>query len=196
LTAPAPLRFIVRDHLSTRLYPTVKTLHLLRHAKSSRKQPELADQDRPLSKRGRRAADAMARRFAELGTLDLVLCSTALRTRQTLKRVSAGLKPEKIVLEPAIYSGGSRQLMTLLAQLPESAGAVLLIGHNPALHQLALALATARSARRLPSRDEKFPTAAHATFEFKGKWRDLQAGKAAVVAYVSPRDLDDEAKPA
>ena len=172
----------------------VKTLHLLRHAKSSWKHPELDDHDRPLSKRGRRAADAMARRFAELGTPDLVLCSTALRTRQTLKRVSAALKPTKVVLEPAIYSGGSRRLMSLLAQLPESAGSVLLIGHNPALHQLALALATARSARRLPGRHEKLPTAALATFEFAGKWCDLDAGKAAVVAYVSPQDLDDEAE--
>ena len=174
----------------------VKTLHLLRHAKSSWKHPELADHDRPLSKRGRRAADAMARRFAELGTPDLVLCSTALRTRQTLERVSAGLEPAKIMLEPAIYGGGSRQLMNLLAQLPESAGTVLVIGHNPTLHQLALALATARSIRRLPARDEKFPTGALATFEFAGKWRDLQAGKAAVVAYVTRGDLDDKAEDA
>ena len=167
---------------------TVKTLHLLRHAKSSWKQPELADHDRPLSKRGRRAAEAMAHRFAELDTPDLVLCSTALRTRQTLKRLA--LKPAKVVLIEAIYSGGNRELMQLLSDLPESAGTVLLIGHNPALHRLALALATTRSVRRLPARDEKFPTGALATFEFAGPWRELQAGKAAVIAYVTPGDLD------
>lgn len=96
----------------------VKTLHLLRHAKSSWKQPELADHDRPLSKRGRRAADAMAHRFAELDTPDFVLCSTALRTRQTLERIS--LKPAKVVLAEAIYGGGSRELMQLLSDLPAS----------------------------------------------------------------------------
>lgn len=166
----------------------VKMLHLLRHAKSSWNDSELADHDRPLSKRGRRAADALARRFAELGTPDLVLCSTALRTRQTLKRLS--LKPAKVVLTEAIYSGGSRELMQLLSDLPESAGTVLLIGHNPALHQLALALATARSVRRLPASDEKFTTGALATFEFAGKWCALRAGKAAVVAYITPGELD------
>ena len=118
-----------------------------------------------------------------------MLCSTALRTRQALKRPS--LKPAKVVLSEAIYSGGSRQLMQLLSELPESAGAVLLIGHNPALHQLALALAQARSVGRLPASDEKFPTGALATFRVDGKWRDLRAGKAAVIDYVSPGDLGE-----
>ena len=172
----------------------VKTIYLLRHAKSSWKHADLADHDRPLSKRGRRAADAMARRFTELDTPDLVLCSTALRTRQTLERLSAALKPAKVVLDQAIYSGGSRKLMKLLWNLPDSAGTVVLIGHNPALHRLALTLANQRSAARLPTLDGKFPTGALATFRFAGKWSELHAGKAAVIDYVTPHDLADRAK--
>jgi phosphohistidine phosphatase len=172
--------------------PMVRTLHLLRHAKSSWKDPELPDHDRPLSKRGRRSAGVLAHHFAHLNSPDLVLCSTALRTRQTLELISAALKPPKVVLDRAIYGGGARKLMKLLWNLPDTANTVLLVGHNPALHQLALSLADDRSARRLPPIDDKFPTAALVTFQFTGKWSELHPGKAVVIAYVSPTDLDDE----
>jgi len=169
----------------------VRTLHLLRHAKSSWQDAELPDHDRPLSKRGRRAGAALAHRFARESAPDVVLCSTALRTRQTLELISAALKPSKVVFEPAIYGGGIRKLMKLLWHLPDSAQTVLLIGHNPALHELAVSLADDTTTGRLPSLADKFPTGALATFQFTGKWSDLHAGKAAAIAYVRPADLGD-----
>src|SRR5580704_590522 len=122
----------------------MKSLHLLRHAKSSWKDRGLNDHDRPLSKRGRRTAKMMAAylRRAKIAP-DLVICSTAMRAQQTLDPIAKAKKPLKVVLERAIYGGAQRALWEQLWNLPESAKSVLLIGHNPALQDLALELAHA-----------------------------------------------------
>ena len=119
----------------------MKSLHLLRHAKSSWKDPGLNDHDRPLSKRGRQTAKMMAAylRRAKIAP-DLVICSTAMRARQTLDPIAKAKKPPKVVLEREIYGGAQRALWEQLWNLPESAKSVLLIGHNPALQDLALNL--------------------------------------------------------
>ena len=122
----------------------MKSLHLLRHAKSSWKDPGLNDHDRPLSKRGRQTAKMMAAylRRAKIAP-DLVICSTAMRARQTLDPIAKAKKPPKVVLEGEIYGGAQRALWEQLWNLPESGKSVLLIGHNPALHDLARELAHA-----------------------------------------------------
>ena len=94
-------------------------------------------------------------------------------------------------MDRAIYEGGSRKLLTLLRQLPESAEGVLLIGHNPALHELAVTLADVKSAGKLPSLTDKFPTAALASFRFDGSWAAMQAHQAAVISYLAPADIKD-----
>src|SRR5580692_13060774 len=111
---------------------------------SSWKDPGRNDHDRPLSKRGRQTAKMMAAylRRAKIAP-DLVICSTAKRARQTLDPIAKAKKPPKVVLERAIYGGAQRALWEQLWNLPESAKSVLLIGHNPALHDLALELAHA-----------------------------------------------------
>lgn len=174
----------------------MKTLHLLRHAKSSWTEPGLADHDRPLNGRGRRAAVAVAQHLVDANILpDLVLCSTALRTRQTLDLILPAIKPPKIVLDRQLYDAGFERLLDYLRGLPDEAESILLIGHNPGVHALALMLAHPQSAARLPSHDDKFPTAALASFHIAGRWPKLRPHRAAVMAFVTPRGLspDDEA---
>ena len=130
----------------------VRTLHLLRHGKSSWKDGALDDHDRPLSKRGRRAAAVLADHLARSGLApDLVLCSSALRARQTFDLIARALKPPRVIVERALYEAGPRRLLRYLRELPESAQCVLLVGHNPALHELALTLADTPSRSRLAS---------------------------------------------
>src|SRR5262249_52446572 len=90
---------------------SMKTLHLLRHAKSTWRDIGLDDHDRPLSKRGRGAARAMAKHMKRAGIEpDIVLCSTAVRARGTLKPIAKRLKPGKVMFERGIYAVPGRQL--------------------------------------------------------------------------------------
>jgi phosphohistidine phosphatase len=152
-------------------------LYLLRHAKSSWKDASLDDHDRPLAPRGRKAAKAIGRYMRDQGIEpELVLCSTARRARQTLERLGPpGLDAR---IEPELYGAGADALLARLRGVPDAVASVLLIGHNPGMQQLAFNLA---------GLDDKFPTAALATFEVDG-WSRL--GRAELVDYVRPRDLD------
>ena len=168
----------------------MKSLHLLRHAKSSWKDPGLNDHDRPLSKRGRQTAKMMAAylRRAKVAP-DLVICSTAMRARQTLDPIAKAKKPPKVVLEREIYGGAQRALWEQLWNLPESAKSVLLIGHNPALQDLALELAHADLNKLLASAGGKFPTGAMASFRFDGAWKALEPYGAVLASYITPKAI-------
>jgi phosphohistidine phosphatase len=169
----------------------MRELHLLRHLKSSWKDDELDDHDRPLSKRGRAGGTAMAGYFATAKIApDLVLCSSALRTRQTLDLVLHAIDPPRVMLERSLYEAGRSQLLQRLRQVEGEVGSVLLIGHNPGLQDLALWLADP-AARDLRQRlDAKFPTGALVSYRIEQGWSDLRAHSAAVIAYVTPRGLD------
>ena len=171
----------------------MKTLYLLRHAKSSRSDDTLDDHDRPLSKRGRRAAEAIADHLARSrAKLDLVLSSTALRTHETAQPIVARLKPRRVVFDRDLYLAPGTALLDRLRRIDESADTVLLVGHNPGLHGLALSLAASDSPVRLPSLTGKFPTGALACFRFKGPWRRLASESARAISYVIPGDLEVE----
>jgi phosphohistidine phosphatase len=146
-------------------------LYLLRHAKSSWDEPGLADHDRPLAPRGRRAAKAMGRYLQEHEIEpDVIVCSSATRARQTLERL--GLAGARI--EPGLYGADAA---TLRAFIPETAS-VMLIGHNPGMHDVAVSLA--RSGPGLAELAAKFPTGALVTIE-------LDTGE--LIDFVRPRDL-------
>jgi phosphohistidine phosphatase len=169
----------------------MNSLHLLRHAKSSWNDSSLNDHERPLSKRGRQTAKMMAvcLRRAKI-TPDLVICSTAVRAQQTLDPIIKAMKkPPKIVLVRGIHEGAQQTLWEQLWNLPESAKTVLLIGHNPALHNLALELAHADLDTPLPSADEKFPTGAMASFRFDGAWKALEPHRAFLASYITPKTV-------
>lgn len=171
----------------------MKSLHLLRHAKSSRDDNSLPDHDRPLSKRGRRDALAIARHLAAAEVRpDMVLCSTALRTRETLAPIQAALKPRRVVFDNDLYLASPTTLLDHLRRLDEAIVEVLVVGHNPGVHELALLLADRRSAPGLPPGTGKFPTGALASFRWDGTWRRLGPECATLTAFVTPRDLRED----
>jgi phosphohistidine phosphatase len=123
---------------------------------------------------------------------DLILCSTAVRTRQTLAplvhRLIAPAPP--ILLEKGLYLAPEATLLARLQKAPNEAGTVLLIGHNDGIWQLAEVLAGRGRAGLLASLHDKFPTGALATLRAPiERWPDLVAGSAELLAYVRPRDL-------
>lgn len=167
-----------------------RRLHLLRHAKSAWDNPALSDFERPLDPRGERAAAAMAvyARQIEMAP-DVVLCSSARRTRETWARLAAELPtPRDVQFVDAIYEAGPRTLLDLVRSLPDAAGAALLIGHNPGLMSTALALADGPAAL-IDQMAEKYPTCALASFGFEGNWSDLAEGAAELEGFVSPKML-------
>src|SRR5712691_10207526 len=165
-------------------------LHLLRHAKSERDQP-VDDKERRLSRRGSDAARRVGETLPNaIGTLDLVLCSISLRTRETAELVLAGYAaPPRIRYEDALYLAGSGALLRRLRRLDEKDEAVLLIGHNPGLHELATTLAAIDSPRYRALASGKFPTTARASFRIDGKWTSLDRSRHALVDYVTAKSL-------
>ena len=165
----------------------MRALYLLRHAKSSWDDPALPDRERPLSRRGRRDAQRIAGHLHGLGLRPaLVLCSSAARTQETLELIRPALAEAPVRVEDQLYGATSEALLERLRAIPEEIGSVLLIGHNPGLQELALALAS-RGTRR-EQLEANFPTGALATLVLSS-WRVLGPGDAEVVAYVVPRQL-------
>jgi phosphohistidine phosphatase len=163
---------------------------LLRHGKSSWSESTLADIDRPLAPRGERASRKLAKYMRRKGIQPaLVLCSPSLRTRQTLEAVESSLG-ERYAVEvvPQLYAASEQELLGRLQAVPESVSSVMLVGHNPGLHNLALVLAS-RGAD-LAQLEEKFPTGALATLAIHSEsWAALGPGDAELVDYVVPRQL-------
>ena len=178
----------------------MRELLLLRHAKSSWDDPSLPDHARPLNARGRQAAVAMGVALrARFAAPDLVLVSSARRTLQTLEAI--GPLPETTRVTPldALYLASVGQLLETLAGVEEDVRRVLLIGHNPGLHELALRLAGAPAmasgedaAARLA---EGFPTGALAAFTLAGPWwavgEDGGEDGARLAGFLAPRDLPE-----
>ncbi len=176
----------------------MRQLLLLRHAKSCWSNPGLSDHARPLAQRGLLAAAAMRRAMQALGLQpDLVLVSSARRTLQTLQ----ALEPwdETPLVEPmdGLYLAGPEQLLKALRGLPETMRSVMLIGHNPGLHELAVMLVGAHgmamanaSARRLAS---GYPSGALAEFTVAAPWQRLGEGTGRLVRFVCPNDLPEAA---
>jgi phosphohistidine phosphatase len=167
--------------------PATRRLVLLRHAKSSREH-DLPDVDRPLSPRGRRDAAASGTWLAEhVGTPDLVLCSTALRTRQTWDRAREAapdvLGDVPVRLEAAIYEAWSDTLVDLVHALADEVGTAVLVGHGPGLPDLAERLNRVSGDGPIG----KFRTSAVAVFTVDGSWAEVGPGTARLTAYEVPR---------
>jgi len=168
----------------------VKNLYLLRHAKSSWDDPGLADHDRPLAPRGRRAVKRMAEYLREAKVSpELVLCSSATRTRQTLDRIRPALDADAFVeVEADLYGADADSLLRRLRRVPDTTGSVLVIGHNPGMQDLALELSNGGAA--LGRVRETFPTCALATVEVPAeRWADIEPGSAKLVGLVVPKEL-------
>ena len=171
----------------------MRQLLLMRHAKSSWDDPDLSDHARPLNLRGRQAAGAMARAMRQLGLApDVVLVSSARRTLQTL----AALEPwdETPLVEPldALYLASAPELLEALRRAAPAARSVMLVSHNPGLHELAVLLAgpgaTDVHARRLSS---GYPSGALAEFAIAAPWGELGPGAARLTRFLVPGDLSE-----
>ncbi|HJS94193.1 MAG TPA: histidine phosphatase family protein [Solirubrobacteraceae bacterium] len=167
--------------------PSSKRLFILRHAKSSWDDPGLADHERPLAPRGRRAVEAIAAHVNAAGiTPELVLCSSARRARETLEGVAVG---GEHVIEPDLYGANCEDILERLHGVPEDIGSLMLVGHNPTLQELVLRLADDDAAPQLAEVRRKFPTGALATLTFDCAWMELSPRSARLASYVRPRSL-------
>jgi phosphohistidine phosphatase len=172
----------------------MKRLAILRHAKSDWGDPELDDLNRPLNERGWKAARRMGRELRDRGfKFDLVLASTAARVRETIDGLQEkyDFGPAPIQFEPRLYMASEPLLLSLVRELPGSAHAPLLVGHNPGLERLVLGLTRDDSGRRRERIAHKFPTAAFAVIELPAqRWADVEAGSGELVELILPKELD------
>ncbi|MFJ4187600.1 SixA phosphatase family protein [Kitasatospora sp. NPDC089509] len=171
---------------------TPRRIIVLRHAKAD--WPDgVDDHDRPLADRGRQQAPDAGRWLVDSGiNPDFVLCSTALRTRETWKLAAHELpkRARRTVYEERIYEASPGEIIAVLQETPEEFADVVLVGHNPGVLGLTQVLAgdsgdvDALNRLRLGG----FPTAAIAVLSFGGSWKDVEPGVAALVSYHTPQD--------
>jgi phosphohistidine phosphatase len=164
-------------------------LLLLRHAKSSWDQPDLADHDRPLASRGRRAAMALGEHLRTLAELpELVVCSSAARTVETLHLIRSELPADtSVTIDETLYAADADELLGRVRQLPSTVACALLIGHNPGIGDLAVMLAGRGDPAARAAMAAKFPTAAIAHLAIDQPWSAVEPGAATLEAYWTPR---------
>lgn len=165
-------------------------LILTRHAKSSWDNSNQPDHERPLNARGRLAATAIGEWLETRGYAPgLILCSTAIRTRETCELLNEALaKPSPVDHVKELYHGSPEQMIAALQDI--EAKDVLIVGHNPGISTLAANLATS------PPPNERFsvyPTGATTVFDFpQDDWSEIGPGQGAVRDFVVPADLGVE----
>ena len=174
--------------------PAMRQLLLLRHAKSSWDDRDLSDHARPLNPRGKQAAEAMRDSMATLGLVpDLVLVSTSRRTQETLAAFEPWAETPLVEAMDSLYLASSATLLSTLQEVAETVRSVLVVGHNPGIHELAMTLIGAHALtlgnpdmRRL---SEGYPSGALAEFSLPGPWGELAEGGGRLVRFICPRDL-------
>ncbi|MGO9484151.1 MAG: SixA phosphatase family protein [Rhodomicrobium sp.] len=171
----------------------MKTVTLFRHAKSGDKDnPAIADFERPLAARGLKAAPKMGMAMREHKLRpDLILCSPSVRTRQTLTLAEpeAWDKQPEVRFDERLYEASAQTLFKVLRELPDKIGHVMVVGHNPGLQELAIALTPVGSPAREAFK-EKLPTAAVVSFDFETeRWRSLKPGTGQLQLSISPNTL-------
>lgn len=169
------------------------TLYLMRHAKSSWSDPSRSDIERPLNKRGRKAAKQIGEYLAKLPMApDLVLCSPAERTQETLGIVQSCFPSElPVEIRKKLYGGSIMDQLSTISGLPDDISATLLVGHNPQLSILALRLADKSKATPKKLR-MGMPTAALVHLEFDcASWQEVRPGAGRVIGFVTPKKLKD-----
>jgi phosphohistidine phosphatase len=172
----------------------LRQLLLMRHAKSTGEEPGLTDHARSLNACGRAGAAAMRGAMLTLGLApDMVLVSSARRTMQTLHLLEPWDETPLIEVIDLLYLADLEALLGVLHAVPATLRSVMLIGHNPGMHELALHLVGAASlaqasgdARRLI---DGYPTGALCEFTVPGAWAALAEGGARLQRFLAPRDL-------
>jgi phosphohistidine phosphatase len=171
--------------LATRI--AVKRLTLLRHAKSSWADDRLADQDRPLSKRGFADAPVMAERLVARGLKpELILSSPAERARQTAEFVASAFRPSSPAIrqDPAIYLATPGELLRVLAAVSDQINELVLVGHNPGMTELANLMLPDLALTNLPT------AGAVAIDCDTDSWREIDAAGFSLRFYDYPKNPD------
>ncbi len=172
----------------------MRRVMLLRHAKSDWSNPGGGDKGRPLNERGRETAPEIGTYIARTGLLpDLILCSTAIRTRQTCALVTAAFaKSPKINFEEALYLAEPDEIVSLIQEVPERVRTLMVVGHNPGIHQAAAELTQAGNTEDHQLLAAKFPTAALAVIDFDAQdWADIRAHAGKLDRFITPRLLSE-----
>jgi phosphohistidine phosphatase len=161
----------------------MKTLMLLRHAKSDWDDASLPDFDRPLAARGKRDAPRVGKALRKRGSLpDLIISSPAVRAKATVEAVIKTAKLDgKLQFDEAIYGASSAELMKVIRRLQDDISCSLLVGHNPGFEDLL---------ERLTGSRDRMPTAALACIEFQiDRWEDLEDGKGRLAWLMTPKHV-------
>jgi phosphohistidine phosphatase len=165
----------------------MKTLLLMRHAKSDWNQPGLTDHDRPLNARGRRAAPLMAHKLSASGLqVDIILASSAIRVQETVELLQQHWSPQIEVLTlPSLYLASPQQIITEVQSLHDSWQSAMVVAHNPGLAALVSHLA---------NQELDMPTAAVAVFQFAvDQWsKILVGGVPELVSLWKPREIEGD----
>jgi phosphohistidine phosphatase len=165
-----------------------RRLVVLRHAKSDWP-VGTQDHERPLARRGIRDAETAGLWLAEsLGTPDVVWCSSAVRTRETWAHVAPAFEeaPEPRI-DDRIYEAELPALLAVLAETPRKCGLALLVGHNPGVQELVLALTDRGRSQARALAETKFPTCGLAVLDVDSDWAEIASGKATMTEFVVPR---------
>lgn len=160
----------------------MKSVLILRHGKSDWDAGHGSDHERPLARRGIRAAELMGRFLSHIDQVpDQVVSSTAIRARSTAELgIEAGQWNSPALYTEALYGASVGSVLELLRQIDDSVARVLLVGHQPTWSELISELTGGATCR--------FPTAALARVDFKvGRWDEVQAGNGTLVWLVTPK---------
>jgi phosphohistidine phosphatase len=177
----------------------MKTLTLLRHAKSGWDDPVSRDFDRPVNARGKRASEVMGKWLKDQGVVfDLIIGSPAIRVVETIEHLAIGygeaMTPN---WDKRIYLASAEDLLEVIQGAPDSADRVLIVGHNPGFEDLVLMLVPdVAGDEARDAVEEKYPTAALAEISFDvDHWADVRAGEGKLVWFKRPRDVDPSLGP-
>ena len=166
----------------------IRELILVRHAKSA-SPAGVADFDRELDNRGRRAAANLSGWLTQLGPIDAVCVSPARRTQQTYEHsfAPAALRSVPLINAPTLYEASTEEMLDVVRTIPQSAQRVVVIGHNPGSQDLAILLATSASESQARFRVlEKYPTCAAARFTSERDWCDWGRQTADLAEFRTP----------
>jgi phosphohistidine phosphatase len=163
----------------------MKTLFLLRHAKSGWKDAGMRDFDRPLIARGKKATSAMGRYMRENDLRPtLIISSPAERAKETVERfMEGGRLTSELRFDERIYDASVERLFEIVTQIDEQADSCLMVGHNPGFEELV---------QHLTGQQETMPTAALAEIRLDvDKWRQVRPGSGKLERFVRPKELDE-----
>lgn len=170
----------------------MKQLAILRHAKSDWGNPGLTDFDRPLNKRGRKAAKKVGNELRERGlSFDRIVCSPAQRAKETVERFERGYEslPE-LSFEPRLYMCSTGTLIDVINNLPDEAQTVMIVGHNPGFHDIVLRMTKPNGDGLREKVGANYPTGAFALIDFPtDHWADVEPASGEIRQVIFPREL-------